>query len=144
MSTLTGVKSQVLERQAGKIMTNYPVGDFLIQLKNAKLAGRKEVTVKKTKFIVEIANLLKKEGYLDAVTLIQDIVTVSLRYHKKTPILMNIKLVSKPGLRIYMSTKELRKVRGAATYIISTPKGLMTTQNALKNSLGGEVIAEIL
>ena len=125
-------------------MTNYPVGDFLIRLKNAKLGERKEVTVKNTKFIKAVADLLKKHGVLESVDVKNGQLTAVLKYHKKTPILMDIKLISKPGLRIYMSVSELRSVRGASTYIISTPKGVMTTREALKEGLGGEVVAEVL
>jgi ribosomal protein S8 len=57
---------------------------------------------------------------------------------------MNIKLVSKPGLRIYMNTRQLRAQRGASTFIISTPHGVLTTKGAIKQNSGGEVIAEIL
>ncbi len=125
-------------------MINYPIGDFLIQLKNARLANVKEVSVKKTKFIKEVAELLKKEGYLNSVEEKDGNLVVSLKHHKKSPVILNIKLVSKPGLRIYMSTRELSAKRGASTFIVSTPKGVMTTKSAIKSGAGGEIIAEIL
>jgi len=92
---------------------------------------------------LELAKTLKKEGILEKVEVKKEILTVIIKYHKKEPILIDLKLVSKPGLRIYMGVPELLKKRGASTYIISTPQGILSTKDAIKKNLGGEVIAEI-
>jgi len=124
--------------------TNYPVGEFLIALKNASMAKNKKVEVKANKEIVAIAEALKKLGYLDEVKKDKLMLTVSLAFRFKKPVLMGLKLVSKPGLRIYMGVDEIEKRKGPATYLISSPKGIISTRDAVKNRMGGEVIAEIL
>lgn len=124
-------------------MTNYPVGDFLIRLNNAALAGNKQVSVPSTKLVKEAALALEKEGYLLDVGEKKGVLTVSLTYKSKKPLIMKIKLVSRPGLRIYMGARDLEKKKGASKYLISTPKGIMLSRKALKANLGGEVIAEI-
>ncbi len=130
--------------------TNYPVGEFLIALKNASMAKNKKVEIKANKEIVAIAEALKKLGYLDEVKETKSpeqgrrMLTVSLAFRFKKPVLMNLKLVSKPGLRIYMGVDEIEKRKGPATYLISSPKGIISTKDAVKTRTGGEVIAEIL
>lgn len=124
--------------------TNYPVGEFLISLKNASMAKNKKVAIKANKEIVAIAETLKKLGYLDEVKKNKDTLNVSLAFRFKKPVLMNLKLVSKPGLRIYMGVDEIEKKKGPSTYLISSPKGIISTKDAVKTRTGGEVIAEIL
>jgi len=127
-----------------KSQTNYPIGDFLIQIKNAALAKKRKVTVQKTKLIFSVAKSLKKEGYLSEIEENDNELSVTLGFHKKEPKLFRLKLISRPGLRVYMGADELEKRRGPETLIISTPKGIMTLKAALKKRLGGEVIAEII
>ncbi len=124
--------------------TNYPVGAFLISLKNASMAKNKLVTVKANNEIVAIAEALKKLGYVDEVKKDKEMLNVSLAFRFKKPVLMNLKLVSKPGLRIYMGVDEIEKKKGPSTYLISSPKGIISTRDAVKTRTGGEVIAEIL
>lgn len=124
--------------------TNFPVGDFLIRIKNAALARNHEVVVQNTKLIFAVANALKKEGFLHQVKLEKDNLIVRLSYKQKEPVLMDLKLVSKPGLRIYMGVDDLAKLKGPSTHLLSTPIGIVTTKEALKKRVGGEVIAEIL
>ncbi len=124
-------------------MTNYAIGDFLIQIKNAGMAGKKNVTARSTKLIESVADVLKKSGYLDSVTKEGENIVVSLRYHKKRPILVDLKLVSRPGLRDYRDADTLSSHRGISKFIISTPNGIMFSDQAAKKRIGGEVIAEI-
>ena len=123
---------------------NYPVGDFLIRLKNACLAQRKTVSVKQSNLINEVANTLQKEGYLDEVKKKDNYLEVRLRYAKKEPVLTNVILVSKPGLRIYKTREDIENLRGPQILIISSSHGVMSSRDALKKGVGGEVIAEIL
>lgn len=67
-----------------------------------------------------------------------------IAYRKKEPIILDIRLISKPGLRIYMSVGELEKIKGPSIFIVSTNKGVMTNKDAIKKRLGGEVIAEVM
>ncbi len=131
-------------KTAKQTITNYPVGAFLISLKNASMAKNKTVTLMANKEIVAIAEALKKLGYLDEVKKEKNLITVSLAFRFKKPVLMNLKLVSKPGLRIYMGVDEIEKKKGPSTYLISSPKGIISTRDAVKTRTGGEVIAEIL
>jgi small subunit ribosomal protein S8 len=126
------------------INTNYPAGDFLIRLKNAARARRKEFTIRNTKLIKSIADALKRERFLEDVKESKGELTVKLTYMKKTPIFDDIVLVSKPGLRIYMGVEDLEKVKGPEVLIISTPQGVLSLKEALKKRVGGEVIAKVL
>lgn len=125
-------------------MNNYPIGDFLIRIKNASLAGKKTVVVPQNKFVVSVARSLVNEGYLRDVQVNQGILKVSLSYQKKEPVITNIKLVSKPGLRVYIKSEELEKIKKPFIYILSTPTGVMSSKDALKKKQGGEIIAEVL
>jgi small subunit ribosomal protein S8 len=142
----TREKFQVSKRRVGKgeNYMNYPVGDFLIQLKNAALARNQEVTVSNTKLIRAVADEMKRLGYLDKVEEKKGKLTAKLAFHKKEPLMNKVRLVSKPGLRIYVGADDLEKERGPSVFIISTPKGVMSSRKAIKERLGGEVIAEVL
>ncbi len=126
-------------------MTNYRVGDYLIQIKNAARARRKTVEVESTKFLVKVSEVLKKMQVLDSSEVVDGKLISTLTYHKKEPMLIDLKLVSKPGLRRYVSQDDMkkRKRRNATELILSTSSGVMTGQEAAKKSLGGEVIAEV-
>lgn len=124
-------------------ITNYQVGDYLIRIKNAALAKNREVEFKKTKFVYALAKALDKAGILNGVEVKEDVIISKLSYKSKVPVLMDLKLISKPGLRTYMSSDQLGSFRGPAVYIVSTSKGIMTSTEAIKNRLGGEVIAQI-
>ncbi len=122
---------------------NYSIGDFLVRIKNAALAGRKEMEVDNTKLIESIAKVLKKEGILTEIKKKEGKLLVKLAYRKKEPILMDLKIVSRPGLRIYMGVDELSAIRGPSYFVLSTPKGMKTSRDAIKERIGGEVIVEI-
>jgi small subunit ribosomal protein S8 len=123
--------------------SNYSVGDFLIRVKNTAMAGNKTLEYKAEKQIVAVAEALKKYGILDEVKKEKDVLKVSLTFKSKKPVLMNLKLVSKPGLRVYKGADEIAERRGPSTYLVSTPKGVVTSKFAIKERVGGEVIAEI-
>ena len=123
--------------------SNYSVGDFLIRIKNTAMSGNKSVEYKAEKQIVAIADALKKLGFLDTVKKEKDILTVSLAFKSKKPVIMNLRLISKPGLRIYMGADEIDKKKGPSTYLLTSPKGIISSKDAVKGRIGGEVIAEI-
>lgn len=125
------------------VFVNYPVGDFLVRIKNAVLANNREFEVVSTKLIRKVAEVLAKGRYLEKVEEKDGRLAIKLAYYRKEPVLMDIKLVSKPGLRIYMNVDELEKKKGPSVYILSTPKGVMLSTQAIKSRLGGEVIAEV-
>ncbi len=123
--------------------TNYPVGDFLIRIKNTAMAKNKSLEYKAEKQIVAVAEALKKLGFLNEVKKEKNTLIVSLAYKNKKPVIMNIKLISKPGLRVYKGVDEIELKKGPSTYLISTPKGIISSKEAIKARVGGEVIAEI-
>ena len=125
-------------------MQNYPVGDFLIRIKNASLANRKEVEVFGSNFINEVAKTLKEEGFLDTIEKKNRKIKVTLAYSHKKPVIMDIKLISKPGLRIYKSIDELEKIKRPTIFLVSTPKGILSSKKAIKQRISGEILAEIL
>lgn len=124
-------------------VTNYSVGDFLIKVKNTAMAKNKKLEVHGNSKIVAIAEALKKLGYLDEVKKEKEILNISLAFRNKKPVLMDLKLVSKPGLRIYLGVDEIASKKGPSTFIISTPKGILSSRESIKSRTGGEVIAEI-
>ncbi|MDP1759980.1 MAG: 30S ribosomal protein S8 [Candidatus Woesebacteria bacterium] len=125
-------------------MTNYQIGDFLIRLKNASMANIKEVVFPKTKLVLEVAKILKIEKFLDSVEEKDGNVIVKLSIFSKKPVLSNVTIISKPGLRIYMSADELEKIKTPDVYILTTPKGVLSGKMAMKLRVGGEVIAKII
>ena len=125
-------------------MVNYPAGDFLIRIKNSSMARRTELSLRSTKLIHSIANCLKKEGFLSDVALDKGMLTVKIAQSHKAPVLVDLRLVSKPGLRIYKGVDELKARKARSSFLIlSTPKGVVAQSDAIKNNTGGEVIAEI-
>jgi len=125
-------------------MQTYPAGDFLIRIKNASLANRKEVEVFSSKFVKEIAKALKEEGFLDTIEEKKGKIKVTLAFSHKKPVVMDIKLISRPGLRIYRNVDDMAKIKRPTIFLISTPKGVISSRKAIKQRLGGEVLAEIL
>ncbi len=124
-------------------MTNYPIADFLIRINNARLAKNKEVVLKSTKFIKAAALALKKNGFLDELSEKDGFLTVKLAYYKKEPLMLGMKLISRPGLRIYKGADELAQIKGPSIFLISSPKGVISSREAIKERVGGEVIAEV-
>jgi small subunit ribosomal protein S8 len=145
-NTLSRGKSPELERHPGNMtntFSNYSVGDFLIRIKNAAMAGNKSVEYKAEKQIVAVAEALKKLGFLDTVKREKEVITVTLAFKNKKPVIMNLKLITKPGLRIYMGADEIDKKKGPSTYLLTSPKGVISSKEAVKGRVGGEIIAQI-
>ncbi len=124
-------------------MVNYPVGDFLVRVKNAAMASKNDVEIMSSKLVKETANVLKKEGFLESVSEKDGKLLVQIKFHKKEPMLIDLRVVSRPGLRVYMNLNELAKRKAASMLILSTAKGVMSSKDALKKGAGGEIIAEV-
>jgi len=120
------------------------ITDFLIRIKNASMAKNKNVETRLTKKTLAVAESLKKLGFLDEVKKEKGTLKVSLTFKNKRPLIMGLKIVSKPGLRVYIDTFDLAKKKSPSIFLISTPKGIISSREALKLRVGGEVIAEIL
>jgi small subunit ribosomal protein S8 len=126
-----------------KGLISYPLGDFLVRIKNIALAKRRTVEADRTKLIATVADTLKRAGYLSEVEDKDNKIIVRLTYQRKAPRLVDLKLISKPGLRRYMTVQELENYKSPSVYIVSTPKGVMTSREAVRERAGGEVLAEI-
>lgn len=126
-----------------------PIADMLTRVRNANSAGKLTVSLPSSKKLVEIANIMRNEGYITDFVVEpakpRDILEITLKYGaKKDRAIRGLKRISKPGLRIYAGKDELPRVLGGlGTAIISTSKGVMTDRDARKAGVGGEVIAYI-
>lgn len=126
-------------------MVTYLIGDSLIRIKNASLSRHKSVSVVNSKFVVAVVEALQRAGIVRDYEVAEDkrTVTVHIAYRKKEPVLMNLKLVSTPGLHLYMGAKELSDRKKSTSLILSTSKGVLTSKEAMKLGVGGEVLVEI-
>ena len=127
---------------------NDPIGDMLARIKNSLLRNHKKVELPSSNFKVKIAEVLKNEGYIvdHKVSLIENktVLQIELKYNYGSPVISTIQRISKPGRRIFSSAESLPKVsNGLGIAIISTPKGVMTDQDARKNQVGGEIICKV-
>lgn len=118
------------------------VSDALIRIKNSYGVGRESVDLRYSKLILNIVNLLSKEGYLGKVETKGKDITVELKYNGKLPAITDLKRVSRPALRVYKGVGKLPRVmNGMGIAIVSTPKGVMSDKQARKIKMGGEVLA---
>lgn len=129
-------------------MVTDPIADMLTRIRNANAMRYKEVEIPSSKVKIEIAKILKDEGYVSDYKIKKDgvfeTVVLNLKYAGKERVITGLKRISKPGLRVYAKSDEIPKVlNGLGIAIISTSKGIMTGKNAKANSLGGEVLAYI-
>lgn len=127
---------------------NYGVADFIIQVKNAYLANRKVISTRFSKLNFAIATLLVKNRMLsDAKEETVDgkkMITATLRYVRRKPVITSVSIVSKPSLRVYVGIEDLYRLkREEAISILSTSKGLMTGNDALKQKVGGEYLFKV-
>lgn len=126
-----------------------PVADFLTRLRNANSAFHEEITLPYSKLKASIAEILKTEGYIQSVKVVDAEVgknlQVELKYGpNRERSISGIKRVSKPGLRVYAKSNEIPRVLGGlGIAILSTSSGVLTDRQAAKKGVGGEVIAYI-
>jgi len=126
-----------------------PVADMLTRIRNAQVAKHDSVTMPASNMKKSIAKLLQEEGYIKSYEFIDDglqgNIKITLKYlDKKQPVIVGLKRISKPGLRVYASCEDLPKVLGGlGIAIISTSKGIMTDKAARKENLGGEVLCYV-
>ena len=126
-----------------------PIADMLTRIRNANQMRYKEVEVPASKMKLEIARILKEEGFIVDFKVkknnVQNIIVLTLKYgEKKERVITALKRISKPGLRVYAKAEEVPTVlNGLGIAIVSTSKGVMTGRDAKKQSLGGEVLAYV-
>ncbi|KTC99057.1 30S ribosomal protein S8 [Legionella geestiana] len=125
-----------------------PVADMLTRIRNGQQAKHQQVTLISSKLKEEIARVLKEEGYLDGYSVEAldnnlKSITLNLKYYHGRPVIERIKRISRPGLRVYKSSRSLSGIPGFGIAILSTSRGVMTHVAAKSLGVGGEVICEV-
>lgn len=132
-------------------MMTDPIADMLMRIRNAASAKHARVDVPASKLKVEIARILKEEGFISTYKLVDDeqktrkSIRIFLKYTaNRRGLITGLKRVSRPGARVYLGKTEIRPVIGGlGVSILSTPKGVMSGRAAKKAGIGGEVLCEI-
>jgi small subunit ribosomal protein S8 len=126
-----------------------PIADMLTRIRNANVVRHEKVEVPSSKIKREIANILKKEGFIRDAEFIDDknqgVIRIFLKYGPNNErVISGLKRISKPGLRVYSPCQELPRVLGGlGIAIISTSKGVMTDKDARQSKSGGEVLCYV-
>jgi small subunit ribosomal protein S8 len=125
-----------------------PIADMFTHIRNAQMVGKLSIAMPLSKLKLQLAEVLKKEGYIENCGVVQDAekptLFVDLKYFQGRPVIENLKRVSRPGLRVYKKRDKLPQVmNGLGVAIISTPQGLMSDRYARHLKLGGEVLCYV-
>ncbi len=126
-----------------------PIADMLTRIRNASTVSHETVDIPASKLKVELARVLKEEGFIADYTVKEEgkfkVITITLKYDmNRKPVITKLERISKPGLRHYSKAKKLQKVLGGlGVAIISTPKGLLTDRKARKENVGGEILCYV-
>lgn len=130
------------------MQTTDPIADLLTRIRNAKMVGKTEIRVPSSKLKKVVAEQLAKNGYLTKVAVEaakpRDILVVTINDPDENSTIHEITRVSKPGRRVYVAAADIPKVKsGRGLVLVSTSKGVMTGQEAVKNKLGGEILLKV-
>lgn len=126
-----------------------PIANVCTIIRNASFAGKEKADVRSSKLVEKILTILKKEKYIQNFKFIKDtgqgVLRVYLKFNRdKTPVIKNIKRISKPGLRVYVKQDKIPRVlRGRGIAILSTSSGILTDDEARGAKAGGEVICYV-
>jgi len=126
-----------------------PVADMLTRIRNAISARHQKVDIPASKLKLEIARILKEEGYVSNFKATEEeghkILRIYLKYaNNNEAVISNVNRVSRPGCRVYVRRTEIPRVLGGlGINILTTPKGVMTGRQARKQGLGGELLCEV-
>jgi len=125
-----------------------PVADMMTRIRNACAAGHRRVDVPSSRLKSELARILLDNHYIGDFKLVEDngrgVLRITLRYHNERPVIRELKRLSTPGLRRYVKSREIPRVKnGLGMAIVSTPKGLMSDSQARAANLGGELLAVV-
>ncbi len=128
-------------------MLSDPIANMLTIIRNGNQVYKPSVTLLNSKINEQIARVLKEEGYIKdykVVGKIKKILAIKMKYKGKIRVINNLKRISKPGLRVYVESKQMPKVlNGLGIAVVSTSKGVITAKRAKTQNLGGEVLAYI-
>jgi small subunit ribosomal protein S8 len=128
---------------------NDPIGDMLTRIRNAQLRGRSTVMTPGSKLRAWVLDVLADEGYIRGYERMtgddgHPAIEISLKYFDGTPVIREVKRVSKPGRRVYLGIKDIQQVRqGLGVSIVSTSQGVMSDSAARIANVGGEVICTV-
>jgi len=126
-----------------------PIADMLTRIRNAVAANHPRVDIPGSKLKMEMARILKEEGYINSFVTkgegVKYMIRIFLRYDAKgTSSITHLSRVSRPGRRVFVGATEIPRVLGGyGVNIVSTSRGLMSGKNARKENVGGEILAEI-
>ena len=124
-----------------------PLADMLTRIRNAQRARKVNVVMPSSKLKVNVAEVLKAEGYISDYSITDDvkpILDIALKYFEGVPVISELLRISRPGLRNYVNKNELPSVHGGlGVAIVSTSKGLMTDHSARSAGVGGEVLCTV-
>ena len=125
-----------------------PVSDLLTRIRNACSARHETVDIPSSRMKLEIARILKEEGYISGFTHIQDnkqgVIRIQLKYAGKNAVISSLERISRPGCRVYVGKSEIPPVIGGlGICIMSTSQGILTGKQAEEKGLGGEVLCAI-
>ncbi|NEQ95557.1 MAG: 30S ribosomal protein S8 [Cyanothece sp. SIO2G6] len=130
--------------------SNDTIADMLTRIRNASLARHQVAEVPSTKMTRNIAKVLKEEGFIDEFSEagegVKRVLNISLKYQGRTrqPIIRKLRRISRPGLRVYSTRRDLPKVLGGiGIAIISTSRGIMTDREARRQGVGGEILCYV-
>ena len=129
--------------------TSDPIADMLTRIRNATMVRHDFVLVPMSRMKLSIARILREEGFINDYEVLRDrphrVIKIYLKYDDKNQSLLSgLKRVSKPGLRVYVQRKEIPRVYGGlGTAIVSTPKGVITGQQAWRQWVGGELLCYV-
>ena len=128
---------------------NDPIADMLTRIRNSQMRGKSVVSTPASKLRVRVLEVLADEGYIRGFEETKGddghpAIEISLKYYEGEPVIRELKRVSKPGRRVYMSVSDIPSVRqGLGVSIVSTSRGVMSDANARSQNVGGEVLCTI-
>ena len=126
-----------------------PIGDMFTRIRNGLMRNLNTVNIPASKFRSKILEILKSEGYINNFYIEKNdnntkTIKVDLKYYEGSPVIKEIKRISKPGRRVYSKATSIPKIQnGLGMAIISTPQGVMSDMQARKNNIGGEIICKV-
>ena len=126
-----------------------PIGDMITRIRNAQLRALYNVKIPSSKFRAKILDVLKQEGYISDYKILSEeknknTSLVDLKYYNGSPVIKEIKRVSKPGRRIYVKATSISKIKnGLGLAIVSTSRGIMSDNDARNKNIGGEIICSV-
>jgi len=129
-------------------MLTDPIADMLTRIRNSVRIKADKVDIPASRMKLDIAKILKEEGFIRAYKILkykkQGILRLNLKYVDNESIITNLKRISKPGRRVYVGSKDVPRVMaGVGIAIMTTSRGLMTDESARRDNVGGEVLCHV-